>query len=311
MQHPRSENLGKNYRLEKIGAGTFGTVHVSRSVSGGPVAVKQIEITSESSTAVADEMDCHNILRAKSGHPNVLPCIKIFVEPPVAAMMMEAGALDLARLQKAVAFSLPTQVAIGYATDITHGLSYVHACHVIHRDLKPSNIIMCYCPFIPGKLVPKIADFGCSRLVKARPLQTAGFCTAWYRAPEVFEGVILGRPGGLTAGVGSAAPGVDSAAGSPRDESLQADGEGAESSLARYDYAADTWSLGCILGEFLHGKILFPHAASTDLGVLGTIAARIGPPPSDVLTVIGCPPEALAAAGQVLLVTSRFVVLAC
>ena len=42
---------------------------------------------------------------------------------------------------------------------ICEGLNYLHEGHVLHLDLKPDNILL------DKEMVPKIADFGLSRLI--------------------------------------------------------------------------------------------------------------------------------------------------
>lgn len=42
-----------------------------------------------------------------------------------------------------------------YASDIVHGLLYLHQCKIIHRDIKPANLLL-------SNGVVKLADFGCS-----------------------------------------------------------------------------------------------------------------------------------------------------
>ena len=41
---------------------------------------------------------------------------------------------------------------------ICKGLAFVHEINIVHMDLKPENILL------DDKMVPKIADFGLSRL---------------------------------------------------------------------------------------------------------------------------------------------------
>jgi len=206
--------------------------------------------------------------------------------------------MDLRKLQKSMSYCLPQLQAVQFASELANGLAYIHKCSVIHRDLKPSNVVLCWSPFAIGKLVSTIVDFGCSRLQMSRTLQSVGFCTAWYRAPEVFEAVTLGVGGSAPAGVGGSAPaGVGGSA--PAGVAGRAAQELFGADVAnRYGPSADVWSLGCVLGEFLHGRILFQTSGSFEVGILGTIAARIGPPPEAVLHVAGWPSEKLASAAK-------------
>ena len=42
---------------------------------------------------------------------------------------------------------------------ICKGLNFLHKCNIVHLDLKPQNILM------DANMMPKIADFGLSRLL--------------------------------------------------------------------------------------------------------------------------------------------------
>lgn len=278
-------------QLEPVGQGSFGTVYVTLSASSGPVVVKKMEVSDETRVHFEDEMACQVKLRNFGGHPNVLPCLRYFLDSTTkqAALLMEAGIMDLSKLQRNLAYRIPAGSAARYASDIVHGLDYVHSCEIIHRDLKPSNIILCQSPFTNCALVAKIADFGCSRLTALRPLQTTGFCTVYYRAPEVFESVKLAARGDGSASREMAAP------------PLMPDAEGVEvQTQKRYTFSSDVWSLGCILAELLHSKILLLHKNASEIGILANIAARIGYPPSEVLSLPGLDETRLRAHAQVL-----------
>jgi len=71
-----------------------------------------------------------------------------------------------------------TKIALG----IIDGLEYVHSQHVVHRDIKPKNILMCGAK---DDMIPKIADFGTSKVIQTAMMThtTVGHWT--YMAPEV------------------------------------------------------------------------------------------------------------------------------
>ncbi len=67
---------------------------------------------------------------------------------------------------------------------VTEGLRYLHANHILHRDIKPSNI------FLTPNQLAKLGDFGLLKNLKDdlalnRPRQAMG--TVDYGAPEQFE----------------------------------------------------------------------------------------------------------------------------
>ena len=81
---------------------------------------------------------------------------------------------------------------------IISGMKYVHSQHVIHRDIKPNNILM----FGPkDDMIPKIADFGTSKVIQTAIETHTKVGTLFYVAPEVQ----LSLPYGFTADIYSLA----------------------------------------------------------------------------------------------------------
>lgn len=88
----------------------------------------------------------------------------------------ENGSLDKCLM------SLELQAAARIALGVIDGLEYVHSKKVAHRDLKPQNILL----FGP-QLVPKIADFGVSKVIQTIITNSAMVGTPKYAAPELLE----------------------------------------------------------------------------------------------------------------------------
>ena len=204
--------------------------------------------------------------------------------------------MDLQGLLRAQSYCIAAPLASALLQDVTRGLSYIHQCGILHRDLKPSNVILGLLSMQQGgRLVARISDFGCSRLQSTRPAETLNFCTCLYRAPEVFELVQPTWPKSESSAshvlVESA---ICSAIAEPGSglpaESAQTTKPTKEEQLQRYSFAADVWSIGCIYAEFLHSRVLFHTSGNTDVSLLATIAARIGVPAEDILTIKGWPP---------------------
>jgi len=85
------------------------------------------------------------------------------------------------------------------ALGIIDGLTYVHSQHVIHRDIKPKNILM----FGPSDdMIPKIADFGVSKLIETAVVTLTRVGEELYMAPEVR---VFGRHSGYPADIYSLA----------------------------------------------------------------------------------------------------------
>ncbi|CAG2164903.1 unnamed protein product [Oppiella nova] len=70
--------------------------------------------------------------------------------------------------------------------EIAQGIHYIHSFNphpIMHRDLKPSNILM------DKNGVLKLADFGLAKVVEGSVTHTSVVGAAFYRAPEVGNGL--------------------------------------------------------------------------------------------------------------------------
>jgi len=125
-------------------------------------------------------------------------------------------------------------------------LMYMHSAKLVHRDMKPSNLLL------NSECLMKVADFGLARSL----------------LDEDKEGGD-GRPPVLTDYVATRwyrAP-----------EILLGSN--------KYDTSVDQWSLGCIFGEMLGGKPVFPGTST--LNQLEKIGEMIGAPSSSDITALG------------------------
>ena len=61
--------------------------------------------------------------------------------------------------------------------NVCEGLKFAHAQKIIHRDLKPQNILL-------KNGVPKISDWGLSRIISESTTTTTTSFTPYYAAPE-------------------------------------------------------------------------------------------------------------------------------
>uniref|UniRef100_A0A1B0D826 Protein kinase domain-containing protein n=2 Tax=Phlebotomus papatasi TaxID=29031 RepID=A0A1B0D826_PHLPP len=168
-------------------------------------------------------------LRAFRNHPNIIQLLSIH---------RAANHMDIYLSFEYMESDLHNVIKRGNVLRDTHkryimcqllnAIKYMHSGNVIHRDLKPSNILVdsqCRC---------KIADFGLARSVAPRQTETV--------VDDVAGDLILTD---YVATRWYRAP-----------EILVAS--------KRYTKGIDMWSLGCVLGEMIRGKPLFPGSSTVN-----------------------------------------------
>ncbi|CAG0895812.1 unnamed protein product [Cyprideis torosa] len=153
---------------------------------GGEVAIKVFQIDENDSYLKALKIESSVATRLQ--HPNVVRIYGITrMQSDTPAIVMERA--DKGSLRGFIAkLSYPQKVSI--ARGILEGIAYLHSRKVAHRDLKPENILL-----FGDKLVPKISDFGTSRIVQASVVNTMMTGTPKYCAPELLDkGLRYGTP---------------------------------------------------------------------------------------------------------------------
>lgn len=104
---------------------------------------------------------------------------------PFLAMEFVHGPTLEAFLGEHPSGALPAAMAVAIARGVAAALAYAHGQRVVHRDLKPQNVML-----TGGALpVPKITDFGISRVLGEAPLTRTGLIsgTMQYLAPEIWS----------------------------------------------------------------------------------------------------------------------------
>lgn len=177
------QQFGPYVLLQELGRGTFGVVWLANRP--GAIATTQFALKFPLSDKVDKDVvtkEAQLWVRA-SGHPNIIPVFEASVYSNQIVIVSEyapEGTLYnwLTRNGK----KAPTiDSAMKMGDGILAGLGHLHGRDVIHRDLKPDNILL------QGEL-PRIADFGLARVLRAIDDSKEAGGSPAYMAPEAWTG---------------------------------------------------------------------------------------------------------------------------
>ncbi|MFK7986630.1 MAG: serine/threonine-protein kinase [Sandaracinaceae bacterium] len=220
--------VGARYRLDQVvGRGGMGVVFASLdTATSRPVAVKILH------GDIDEELHIRRFFReakfaARLAHPNMVDVTETGTTEdgaPFLVLELLRGESFGSRLKRG---TLHVSEALAVTMPIMDALRAAHDVGVLHRDVKPENIFLAVEG--SGDLVPKLLDFGVSKLSAPDPNSLA---TA--------TGQMVGTPAYM----------------SPEQvESTQA-----------VDGRTDVWSIGVVLFEALTGRR--PFQADSMLGLL-------------------------------------------
>lgn len=218
------------YKPERLmGTGAYGSVCLATDTrTGVQVAIKKCGSLFENLT------DTKRILREIAllkylKHPNIVNIIDV-IEPREIEVKFKEIYIVLEMMQTDMRQIIASKQALSiehikyFMYQLLKGVLYMHSAGVIHRDLKPSNLLL------NSDCDLRICDFGLARLTHNVQMKTEkpqadsdySASMTMYVATRWYRApeIILG--------------------------------------LKKYTTAADIWSVGCILGELMVGKPLFP-----------------------------------------------------
>ena len=181
---PEDPREVSGYRLlARIGEGGMGSVYLSRTRGGQPVALKVIrrEYAQDAEFRRRFEHEVQAAGQVRGYH--VVPVVDHDTtgQPPWLATAFVPGL----PLDEALGSGgpLPLTAALQLTGCAAEALRAVHAAGVIHRDMKPSNILL-------GRDGPRVIDFGIARAADATQLTRSGglIGTPQYMSPEHADG---------------------------------------------------------------------------------------------------------------------------
>ncbi|KAK7881473.1 hypothetical protein WMY93_029882 [Mugilogobius chulae] len=177
-----------------VGSGGFGSVFKAEYL-GQNVAFKRVNRSTKNRLASrhsfwaelnAAHLRHRNIVRVLAAST----CVPVepWYEGCLGTVLMELCVSDLQQMIYG-ADPLEESRCLRYASDVAHGLRFLHAHGVLHLDIKPANLLL------SQDDVVKIADFGCSLKLESGSESAAvspQLChvggTFTHRAPELLKG---------------------------------------------------------------------------------------------------------------------------
>ncbi|CAL5048332.1 unnamed protein product [Urochloa decumbens] len=202
-------NITNNFSDERVlGEGGFGTVYKGVLPNGEMIAVKKLNSSTPGVKDKHFENEAYHLMRLK--HPNVVLLVGWCSETENIYVQYNGKYICAEKSERLLCLEyMPKGSLRGYLSDeasglgwetrykiiegICYGLHYLHdewqpGAPIIHMDLKPANILL------DNNMVPKIADFGLSRLFSEEKTWTCTINrdgTLGYMAPEyINRGVI-------------------------------------------------------------------------------------------------------------------------
>jgi hypothetical protein len=184
--------LGQYEIRRWIGAGGMGDVYEAvHKGLGRTVAIKTLQRRFLEDETIVARFLREGQLSTRIRHPNIvdvtdvgmiggMPCLvmELLEGEPLGAVIKKRGAL-------------PVQELVDLVLPIVGAVEAAHANGILHRDLKPSNIFLARA--WNGEVVPKVLDFGISKLVHesgqtSLTADSAFVGTPHYASPEVMQG---------------------------------------------------------------------------------------------------------------------------
>jgi serine/threonine-protein kinase len=160
--------IGGKYRLKNlIGSGGMGQVWIGRNeVTEREFAIKLLLPQAASNPEVVSRFVQEAKVSGRLRHPGILEIYDVGTAPELQGspfLVMEL--LHGVSLESAIRSlgGLPLRFTLLVAIAITRALRAAHDNGVVHRDLKPANVFLHHDG--SGAIVPKLLDFGISKLV--------------------------------------------------------------------------------------------------------------------------------------------------
>jgi len=164
-----------------IGKGGFARVFKAKRKDGKDVAVK-IPLSMDESTGRSFLREINSWQRLT--HRNIVSLFDANILPGVYLEMEYVNGGSMEEIRKPLDITSACEMVF----DIAEGLKYAHSQGILHRDMKPHNVLL------TKQLVPKITDWGLSKVMaESKSSSQYGF-TPTYASPEQISPKKFGKP---------------------------------------------------------------------------------------------------------------------
>lgn len=158
---------------ELIGRGGFARVFKAQRKSDGMLVAVKIPIDMDPAVGKSFLQEIENW--QKLNHDNITRLLDFNILPAIY-LEMEICNQSLDKLTKPLLVERAAYIIL----EITRGLRHAHGKKIIHRDLKPSNILLL-------NDIPKISDWGLSKVKSESRLSVSASLSPMYAAPEHYS----------------------------------------------------------------------------------------------------------------------------
>ncbi|MDR2560815.1 MAG: protein kinase [Holophagales bacterium] len=180
-----NQMLGKYRIVGDLGAGGFGTVYLAFD----ELLKRYVALKVPHQQGDVKELEEEPMYQSWLNHVNIVTLynkedfdgVHFWVMEFVKGDSVEMKGKSLDRLIREKG-CLEPQRALEISIGISSAIEHAHSHQIIHRDLRPANILMTW----DG--IPKVTDFGTSRILEAGEYAPTRIGSPPYMAPEHFKG---------------------------------------------------------------------------------------------------------------------------
>ena len=181
-----SDFFSKDESAQALGEGSFGKVYKAKQIATGKlVAVKQIDKTSMDRFEMQLQITEIELLKVIGSHPYIIKLVDVMEDDKNFFIVLEyLDGRDLFEFMNRNFMNEAKAKKILYS--ILRAVKYLHNFGIVHRDIKLENIMMTSKD--GHQALPKLIDFGLSKIFMVDEKSNDKFGTIAYCPPEILLG---------------------------------------------------------------------------------------------------------------------------